>query len=162
MQVCDSSAIIHAWDNYPIEKFPMLWEWFKSSSESADIVYPWVVYDEVKKNSLDCYNYLLAPTTVSTHKVQPSNDILSKAAQIKSSLEINMDQYHGGVGENDIYVVSTAAILGVPLVNNEAVQNALPRKKANYKIPAVCNLSGVSVASLDVLSLIKNHAPVCG
>lgn len=161
MHVCDSSAIIHAWDNYPIEKFPKLWDWFKCHSESGLLVFPWIVHDEVKKNALPCYEFLLKPSIVSLQKIAPSNAILSKAEEIKRSLQIAQSQYGTGVGEADIYIVSSACVMGIPLVNNEKIQYPPPRVMAKYKIPAVCGLPTVNVSSLDVLAFIKSHSPVC-
>ncbi len=40
MYTFDASSVIHAWDNYPIEQFPPLWDWFYSQINDEQFSIP--------------------------------------------------------------------------------------------------------------------------
>ena len=55
MKVFDASSIIHAWDDYPFEQFPPLWDWMSEQIDAGEIVIPRVALDEVAQISPDFY-----------------------------------------------------------------------------------------------------------
>jgi hypothetical protein len=58
MLAFDASSIIYAWDNYPLEQFPRLWEWMLKKIENEEFTIPEVVYGEVLRNSPECAEWL--------------------------------------------------------------------------------------------------------
>lgn len=148
----DASSIIHAWDNYPHDKFPPLWEWMETQIRSSEFTLSQTAYEEVDFKFPDCGKWL---KKAGIKREQLSNDILQEAQAIKSLLGITDDNYHAkGVGENDLLIIATAKVNGCPLVTEEKQFN-LPKILAKYKIPAVCELDGVNVKSVQFIDLIK-------
>ena len=154
----DTSAIIYAWDNYPIKQFPKLWEWLGELVKDGDLKIPQVAFEETIKNSPECADWLKDKQVV---RVPIGNEILKEALRIKKLLEIEDDQYRKGVGENDIFIIACSRHLKLPLINNEAVQTDLKLTHlANYKIPAVCGLKEVKVPSINFLQFLKESKEV--
>lgn len=145
--------MIHAWDNYPPEQFPGVWEWLAVQVESQRLVMPRVAFNEMQKKSADCCTWL------KFHKIiliEVDNQIIQVALRIKSLLGIVGDQYHKkGVGENDIFIIATARTLAVTLVSNEGRQLKKPDVPSKQNIPAVCGLLQVAVECINFLEYIK-------
>ncbi|WP_374486538.1 DUF4411 family protein [Zoogloea sp.] len=157
MQVFDASSIIYAWDNYPVQQFPGLWEWMEARINDASIMMSSVALGEVHTNSPDCWQWL-RDADLQTHDV--SNAILQESLRIKGLIGIEGDRYGAGVGENDILIIATASVLGKELVTDEEWQPTLPLNPLRYKIPAVCALPGVRVGWIDFLDYIKRSEAV--
>lgn len=157
MQVFDASSIIYAWDNYPVQQFPGLWDWIGERISDSTIMMPSVALDEVHVNSPDCWQWL-RDADLQTHAI--SNAILQESLRIKVLVGIQDDRYGPGVGENDILIIATAAILGKELVTDEEWQPNLPKNPLRYKIPAVCALTDPCVAWIDFLGYIKRSGAV--
>ncbi|MES2771235.1 MAG: DUF4411 family protein [Pseudomonadota bacterium] len=157
MQVFDASSIIHAWDNYPLQQFPGLWEWIGARINDSTIMMPSVAFTEVRANSPDCWQWL-RDAGLQTHEI--NNAILQESLRIKELLGIVGDKYGGGVGENDILIIATASVLGKELVNDEGWQPILPKKLAGYRIPAVCSQQAVRVKWTSFLNYIKRSEAV--
>lgn len=88
---------------------------------------------------------------------------MNLAVVIKNTLGIVNDNFHvDGVGENDLLIVSTAAVHALPLVSDEKVQNTKPLYMARYKIPTVCELDNVSVSCNNFVDFIKQSGVVFG
>jgi predicted nucleic acid-binding protein len=157
MQLFDTSSIVYAWDNYPIEQFPPMWEWLAGELANARVMFPEVAVIEVAKVSPDCKEWLVKNGL----SVIPMDDaILKEALRLKGLLQIG-EQYGGGVGENDLLIVATAKVAGVDLISNEKVQPDLTKTKlVNYKIPAVCKMQSVGVPCCDFLEFIRRSKAV--
>lgn len=152
MWAFDASSMIYAWDNYPEKHFPRLWEWLGIQIASGIITMPLVAFEETSSKSPDCGKWLNDANLSILH---PSTAILKCAANLKSLLGIEGDRYGVGVGENDLIIIATAEINGLPLVSNEAVQMSLPKVLSKYKIPAVCSLKNPPTTVIDFLAYIK-------
>jgi hypothetical protein len=160
MHVFDASSIIYAWDNYPIENFPPLWQWIAEQIEAGEFAIPQVALEEVVKKSPDCGKWLkdeeiaILPLT---------NDVLQQAIEIKHLLGIVEDEYHPkGVGESDIFIIATAKVSGTILISDEGRQFRLPDVMSKYRIPAVCDLDGVDVDCMSFIDLIKGSGAIFG
>ena len=150
----DASSIIHAWDNYPIKKFPPLWQWIANQIACGQFKMSSIAFDEIKKKSPDCGEWLSNQEIV---KIPLTNDCLHRALLIKDSLGIEDDNFHPkGVGENDILIIASAKLNNSILISEEGRQFNLPKEKAKYKIPAVCDLPTVSVRCIQFIDLIKD------
>lgn len=159
MQTLDSSSIIYAWDNYPPKQFPPMWKWIATQVRSGKFVLSQVAFKEVKDKFADIAVWLMS------HEVEIldiTDEIVQTAFAIKALLGITEDQYGGGVGENDIFVIATAKVLQVPLIADEAIQNILPQNKKNYKIPAVCSMDDVNVKCKSFLEVLRDSNEVFG
>jgi predicted nucleic acid-binding protein len=158
MYTFDASSIIHAWDNYPIEHFPPLWNWLSEQIADGHNSIPLVAMDEVNSKTPECHAWLKAQGIT----VLPlTNAILQQAARVKILLEIAEDNYHSkGVGENDLFIIATAKFAGLTLVSEEGRQFRLPEVKAKYKIPAVCSLQDVAVECINFIEFIKSSEAV--
>ena len=156
----DASSIIYAWDNYPPEQFPPLWQWLGDEVQRREIRISEVAFEEVKRHEPECADWLSANMV---EKVGISNAVVSEAIRIKRLLGISEDQYHAkGVGENDLLIIACARVNGDRLISNEGRQNQIPKVRARMKIPAVCDLEEVAVPCLDFLDLIRESGKVFG
>ena len=136
MQALDASSIVYAWDNYPADQFPPLWDWLEDRCRDGQLGIPQPAMDEVHHVAPECAAWLLS---VGVTVLPVTNDVLQEAARIKTALGIATDQFHpSGVDENDLLIVATARSLGTRLISNEALQSALPVNPRKFKIPAVC------------------------
>ena len=153
MQVFDASSMIYAWDNYPVRQFPPLWEWMATQIEGKQVMMPSVAFEEVEHKAPDCGEWLKENNL---EQLVVSGTILQDAMRIKGLLGIVGDNYHAkGVDENDILIIATARALSAELVSDEARQTILPRVLSKRKIPAVCDMAGVSFPCINFIEYIK-------
>lgn len=158
MQVFDASSIIYAWDNYPKEQFPGLWDWMSKQVETRLVAMPNIAFEEVGNKMPECASWLkegnieLLPVT---------NSVAQKALNIKRLLGIVSDKYGGGVGENDIIIIASACVNNLQLVSEEQ-QAHKPNALKNSKIPTVCALKEVSVPCIKFIEYIKASKEVFG
>ncbi len=155
----DASAVIDLWDNYPIHRqmFDDMWQWFDEKVTDgtfciSDIALQEtkskITYDKLVQEKPKAQHFLdiLNKITVSQKSVQDIPLVLD----IKQQLDIQEEQYHAdGVGENDLFIVAIAHKDQAILVSNEKYQAILPQNKSKYKIPAVCNMIGISCINLQ-------------
>ena len=154
----DASSMIYAWDNYPIEQFPKLWEWLCEEIEKDHLSVSKVAYDEIKKHYEECAEWM---DDCGVQKIEISNEILRFALHIRSILGIEGDDYHTkGVGENDILIIATAKVVQRTLISNEGLQFPPPQNLKKCKIPTVCALPNVGVTCIDFLQYIRNSRRV--
>ncbi len=160
MHVFDASSILLAWDNYPIENFPPLWQWIAEQIDADDFEITQVALEEVIKKSPDCGAWL------KDHEITVlplTNAVLQQAVAIKHLLGIAEDDYHPkGVGENDIFIIATAKVTGSTLVSDEGRQFRVPDVMSKCKIPTVCDLDEVKVECIPFIDLIKNSGAIFG
>ena len=157
MLVFDASSMIYAWDNYPIEQFPGLWEWMDELIKKKDIVISNVAFEEVAYKFPECGDWLREKDIT---KLEVTTRILQVAIQIKKILGIDGDNYHPkGVDENDIIIIATAYEHQVELVSNEGKQK-LPDKPSKMKIPLVCSMDVVNVPCINFIEFIKRSGEI--
>lgn len=158
MVAFDASSMIHAWDNYPIENFPPLWDWLASEIESDNIVMSQIAYEEVGRKIPECGQWL---RNNNLQRIQISNPIITVSSQIKRLLGIANNNYHPkGVDENDIFIISTSKVQNIRLISNENIQLQLPIIHAKYKIPAVCQLPQVNVDCIAFINFVRESRQV--
>ena len=158
MQVFDASSMIYAWDNYPLKQIPGLWEWMANQINKQILVMPRVAFDEVAHKAPECGEWL---RDNNLELLEMNNAILQDAMHIKGLLGIMGDSYHPkGVGENDILIIATARTHGVELVSDEEKQTTLPQVISKRKIPAVCDMAGVSVPCINFIEYIKRSKEI--
>lgn len=58
MQVFDASSTLFAWDNYPIDQFPKLWDWIANLLTRGEIVFSVVAFVEIGHKSPECCLWL--------------------------------------------------------------------------------------------------------
>lgn len=159
MQVFDASSMIHAWDNYPIEQFPPLWEWLSTQIAAGGLVIPYVAFDEVSHKVPECCVWL---RDNGIERIEVTNAILQEAMRIKALIGVVDDGYHKqGVDENDLLIIATAQIKRYTLVSEESKQPSLSKKEpTKVKIPAVCLLRDVGVNCINFVEYIKGSQAV--
>jgi len=159
MQVFDASSMIHAWDNYPIEQFPGLWEWIAVQIAAGNIVIPSVAFEEVSHKVPECCEWL---RDNDIERIDVTNAILQEAMRTKALIGVVEDRYHAkGVDENDLLIIATAQVKRAELVSDEAKQPTLSNNEpTKRKIPAVCALPQVGVSCVDFVSYIKRSQAV--
>jgi hypothetical protein len=157
LQVFDASAIVYAWDNYPIEHFPALWEWLAVEIKSDQLQMSQVALEEVGHVSPDCRAWLGACQITN---VSVSVSILHEANRMKGLIGVSGDDFHAdGVDENDLLIIATAKVKGVGLVSDEK-QPTPPQNKKKYKIPSVFRLDSVTVECIPFLEYLKRSGAV--
>lgn len=157
MQVFDASSMIYAWDNYPLQQFPGLWEWMAGQINDGNLKMPSVAMEEVTRKVPECGEWL---KDSNLELLDMTNAILQDAMRIKNLLGIIGDKYGSGVGENDLFIIATARAQQAELVSDERWQPAAPRKLENCKIPAVCDMDAVAVRWISFLGYIKRSNAV--
>lgn len=158
MPVFDASSMIHAWDNYPIDQFPSLWVWMADQIERKDLVIARVAFDEVAIKMPDCGAWLDEKDIT---KLEMTITILEEAMRIKKLLSIDGDNYHPkGVGENDLFIISTSRVHSSELISDEKRQTALPKELSKIKIPAVCSMKEVGVPCINFIEFIKRSGKI--
>ena len=157
MQVFDASSMIYAWDNYPMQQFPGLWEWMAGQIDDGNLVMSSVAVDEVSHMAPECALWLKASTL---KKIEVTNAIVQDAFRMKQLLGIAGDSFHPkGVDENDLLIIATAASCSAELVSEESRQK-LPDLPAKRKIPAVCAMAAVAVTCINFIDYIRQSNEV--
>jgi len=158
MQAFDASSIIHAWDNYPIDQFPPLWNWVAQQIEAGAFAISSVACDEVGHKIPGCEAWL---KKCAIRRIEITNEILNEAMRLKGMLGVQDDKYHAkGVDENDLLIIAAALIIGAELISDEGRQLRAPQEIKKLKVPAVCGLNGVDVPCFSFLELIKRSKVV--
>ena len=152
MPLFDASAIVDLWENYPINQFPSVWDWFEEEIRDQEAVVAEVAFHEIGHKSPDCKK-LIQQLGIVRHPIGMAET--QHALAIKLALGIQNDEYSTGVDENYIFIISVAKARGLDLVTNEGRQPALPNNPAKYRIPAVCDLPVVTVKTLRLLDYIR-------
>lgn len=149
----DTSAVLYAWENYPINQFPRLWDWIASEITSNTLSISDVALQETKGKSKDCHSWL-KNRNIRSYKID--DPMVKIFENICHSLGITDGRFRGsGVCENDILIIAAAKSKEYILINNENRQPTRPVNIANAKIPLACMLHGV--AECNVLEyLIKS------
>ncbi|MCL1918741.1 MAG: DUF4411 family protein [Peptococcaceae bacterium] len=159
MQAFDASSMIYAWDNYPHDQFPKLWEWMANQISEGTLQMSEVAVEEVRHKAPECNSWL---RNNDFQIISVDNAILQESYRIKGLLEIEEDNYGRGVDENDLIIIATAKILNCELVTDEGFQANLPTHKYNYKIPAVCTMETVNVSWINFLRYLKRQGVIFG
>ncbi|MDI3491337.1 MAG: hypothetical protein PWP11_2614 [Thauera sp.] len=159
MQMFDASSMIYAWDNYPIEQFPGLWNWMADRVARGLIQMSEVAVEEVGHKAPECAAWL---KNFDMRKLPVTEAILLEAMRFKALLEIEEDRYGSGVDENDLIIIATAKVNSCELVTNEAFQSSANKQKRNWKIPAVCNMDTVHVEWISYLDYLKRTGAIFG
>jgi len=149
VRLIDASSILTAWDTYPIQQFPRVWEWMARLVANHELVLSEVNVDEVKHKSEECARWFQEHDC---RHLDVSEAILQEAMRIQGLLGIVGDKYSKkGVDENDLICIATAKIHQVELISDEGVQFSPPFKPENSKIPRVCSLPEVQVHCMPLL-----------
>lgn len=143
MRLIDASSVLIAWDTYPIQQFPRVWDWMARLVANHELVLSEANVEEVKHKAAECARWLAEHDC---RHLNVSEEILQEAMRIKGLLGIVGDKYSKkGVDENDLICIATAKIHQVELISDEGVQFIPPLIPANSKIPRVCSLPEVQV-----------------
>ena len=158
MRALDASAILHAWDNYPLVQFPGLWQWLSGEMKTHELAISVVALEEVGHTASECANWLKAAGVL---RLPMNANVVMKAMSIKQAIGITNDQYHPkGVDENDIFIIAAAKVYQAELITNEARQFGTQAEARKYKIPAVCDMAVVDVVHMNFLDYIQKSQQV--
>ncbi len=158
MRALDASAIIYAWDNYPLAQFPGLWQWLSGEIHTHELAISVVALEEVAHKAPECAKWLKAAGVL---RLPIGEAVVMTAMFIKQAIGVVNDQYHPkGVDENDLFIIASAKVHGADLITNEARQFGAQAEARKYKIPAVCEMAGVSVVSMNFLEYIQKSAQI--
>lgn len=158
MRVLDASAIIYAWDNYPLTQFPGLWLWIANQVRTHDLAIPAVALEEVAHIAPECANWLRAAEVL---RLPMTAAVVMEAMAVKQEIGVVNDQYHPkGVDENDLFIIAAAKVHNAELITNEARQFGAQAETRKYKIPAVCDMPSVGVVHMNFLEFIQKSKQV--
>jgi len=158
MRVLDASAILYAWDNYPLAQFPGLWQWLGSEIQRHELAIPAVALEEVGHKAPECAKWLSGAGVL---RLPMSEAVVMSAVAIKQAIGVVDDRYHPkGVDENDLLIIAAAKVHGADLITNEARQFGAQVEARKYKIPAVCDMPEVGVSTLNFLEYIQKSERV--
>ncbi len=158
MLIVDASSIVYGWDNYPINKFPTMWEWISSEIESQVLSISAIALSEVGHVCPECELWL-KNQSINIHAV--TNDILLGALKISHLHGIKDGLYHSkGFDEKDAIIMATAAKLDAVLISNEDKQINPPKEVKKTKIPRACSHPSISIRCINFLDYIKSTSVV--
>ena len=158
MQALDASSIIHAWDNYPFDQFPGLWNWLASEIQIRQLCIASVALEEVGYKLPDCALWLKAKNIPC---LPMGNGVLQAAMHIKALLGIKDDNYHPkGVDENDILIIAASQYHKATLITDEKRQLGQQSNPAKRRIPAVCDMQGVQVLHQNFIEYLRQSGQV--
>lgn len=157
MQVLDASAAIYAWDNYPPEQLPGVWDWLAEEIRHTRLAIPDVALSEVGYKIPACRDWLKTQNI----RVLPSSEaVLLEALRIKALIGVEGERYNPkGVDENDLIIIAATRLHGGELISNEARQTG-QQVPAKRKIPAVCGMPEVGIPCLNFLEYLKRSERV--
>lgn len=155
----DASSAIHAWQHYPIEQFPKLWDWLAKQINQKEIQSIKKIMDEIEHKEELCYKWL---KDKNTETIETDDEIAQEALSIMKRLNITDTHNNApGVNFNDVLLIAAAKKMEKSVISNEAVQNISPTSKGkNYKIPLVCRTQDPKVNCLSFLEFIKEGGAV--
>lgn len=158
MRLLDASAILYAWDNYPLPQFPGLWKWLAGEVQTSELAIPVVAYEEVGHKAPECAKWLKAAGVL---RLPMGEEVVLTALAIKHEIGVVNDRYHPkGVDENDLFIIAAAKIHEAELITNEARQFGAQAELRKYKIPAVCDMGTVGVVSMSFLEYLQKSKQV--
>lgn len=158
VRVLDASAIIHAWDNYPLAQFPGLWSWLANELKTHELAIPVVALEEVGHKAPECAQWIKNAEAL---KLPMSEAVVMTAMTIKQAIGVVNDKYHqGGVDENDLLIIAAAKVHRAELITNESRQFGAQKVPSKRRIPAVCDVPEVDVTSLNFLEYIQKSQHV--
>ena len=158
MRVLDASAILYAWDNYPLDQFPGLWRWLGSEVRTHELAIAMVALEEVGHKAPECARWLKSAGVL---RLPMSEAVVKAAVAIKQDIGVVNDRYHAkGVDENDIFIIASAKVHGAELITTEARQFGAQLETRKYKIPAVCDMPIVDVANMNFLEYLQKSKQV--
>ena len=144
LYLLDANVMIRAHeDYYPLDRIPQFWTWLGYLGENGDIKVPYEIYGEIEVSTGPLHDWLTDPA-ISKHlildqKVDSTilNSVLEKgyAPDLNDSEieEIGMDPF--------LVAYAVANSVEVTIVTKEV--SAPSKKRANRKLPDVCNAFGV-------------------
>lgn len=151
MRVFDASSMIYAWDNYPLQQFPGLWEWVADQIEQGELAMPGVALDEVTHKAPECAEWLKA---CDIKVLDISNAILQDAMRIKNLLGIVGDKYGGASAKTTCSLLPRHAHMG-PTWSRTRSGNRRCRKSwrtARFRRCATCRVSRFAGSSSSITS----------
>lgn len=158
MHTLDASSILYAWDNYPPDIFPPLWAWLGKEIVRHELTIPVVALEEVQHKASECADWLKAHNV---RRLSMTNHVIQCAARLQTLIGVINDGYHPkGVDENDLLIIAAAKIYDGKLITNESRQLDKQPIPAKRKIPAVCDMDGVKVKTLNFLEYIRQSGQV--
>lgn len=159
MQVFDASSTLFAWDNYPIDQFPKLWDWIADLLNRGEIVFSVVAFAEIGHKSPECCLWL---DQNGAQKLPVTNAIVAAALVIQAAIGVENGDYGTGVDENDIFVIATAKVHNRTVISDEAVQAVPPLNLKKSKIPLVCSMPVAKVPCKNFVAFFKASGVVFG
>lgn len=157
MLAFDASSMLYAWDNYPADQFPGLWDWMAQRVGEGLIQMSEVAVDEVGHKAPECAFWM---KQAGLKKLVVTEAILTEAMRIKALLGIEGEAYGSGVDESDLLIIATAKLNRCELVTNESFQATPNKQMRNWRIPAVCTMDTVGVSPIDFLRYLKRSEAV--
>lgn len=155
----DTSALIHAWDNYPIKNMPKVWGYLKEQFECRNILLSEVAYEEINEGELlDWLDELALKPEEVNEKIQ----LIFEKLQLKLGIEEFEKDETKGINAEDLFIIAHASLTGRTLINQEAEQATKKDqkpKKRNYKIPLVCK-DIANVESIEFIEIIKRSEQI--
>ena len=156
----DTSAAIVMWEGiYPPENFPTFYLRMRQKFLALNIHFVNPVFDEIKytQEELEGDDLRAWLENISDEKEgfikTPNQRIEQRAKKLTTKYLSKGSAKKGGVGLNDLLLIATAEEYGFTIVTQERRQAPPPEKKANYKIPAVCQKE--EVRCINLIEFIK-------
>ena len=146
IHLIDASSILRVWNACPPEAHPDLWAWIAKRIAARNFQIIDAIDAEVKVAVPECHAWLHAS---GINVISTEGRIELRASEIAASLGIVGNNYGDGVGWNDLLLIAAAEEINARVVSEEGRQKEDARREGwNCKIPAVCEMLGISCVSL--------------